>query len=268
MTSWRFLDTGARDGATNMAIDEALLLGVQRGSSRPTVRVYAWDPPTVSTGHSQRAEDELDLAACGRAGVGVVRRPTGGRAVLHAGELTYSVTGPSCVPPLGGTIMESYRAVALGLIAALRSLGVDAEFERVATEARGREGGASPPCFVSAGRFEIVVGGRKLVGSAQRRAEGAVLQHGSLLLDGTHAGLADLVHARNERERAVLRRSLESKTTDLSTILGRGVAFDEIAPAIRGGFGEAWGIELAEGPLTEPEMEEAQHLATGYELVA
>jgi lipoate-protein ligase A len=263
MESWRFLNTGFADGVTNMAIDEALLSGVERGESPPTVRVYAWDPPTVSTGHSQDLSRELDLASCARMGFGIVRRPTGGRAVLHAGELTYAVAAPSGGPPLGSTIQETYRAIAEALLAGLRALGVDADLERVGTEPSGRGGGASAPCFASSGRFEVVVGGRKLVGSAQRRAGRGVLQHGSLLIDGTHAEIADVM-AVDEAARGRVRDLLKAKTTDLSSVLGRAVSFDEVAAAIRAGFERAWGVELRDEGLRDTEREAVETLATGY----
>lgn len=264
MGGWRFLNTGFRDGATNMAIDEALLVGVERGTSRPTVRVYGWRPPAVSTGYSQDISRELDLAACKRAGVGVVRRPTGGRAVLHAGELTYSVVGRAGQPPLGSTIMETYLAVASALLAGLRELGVTAELARVPTEARRSAGGASPPCFVSSGRFEIVVGGRKLVGSAQRRVGRAVLQHGSLLMDDRHVRLAELLALPDDRARARVRRSLAAKTTDLRAILGGPLTFEKVARAVGNGFARAWRVDLDEEPLTDVERRAVEELATGY----
>lgn len=244
-----------------MAVDEAILAGVSEGSSPPTLRVYAWEPPTVSIGHSQRASTELDLEACRREGFGVVRRPTGGRAVLHAGELTYSVVGRSGEPPLGGTIAESYQAIANGLLLGLKELGVCAELAAVATAPRGR-GEVAPPCFVSAGRFEIVVAGRKLIGSAQRRLGAAVLQHGSLLTDGTHVQLADVLRVRKEVERAAIRRTLVSKTTNLAAILSRVLEFEELACAMRAGFERAWGITLGDGTLSERESEAAGRLTT------
>lgn len=247
-----------------MAVDEAILEGVDRGHSPPTLRVYAWEPPTVSTGHSQKASIELDLEACGRRGFGVVRRPTGGRAVLHAGELTYSVVGSSGEPPLGGSIAESYRAIANGLVLGLAELGVRAELAAVATAPKGR-GEAAPPCFVSAGRFEIVVAGRKLIGSAQRRSGAAVLQHGSLLTDGAHVQLADVLRVRNEADRAAIRRTLVSKTTDLAAILSRPVEFEELACAIRAGFERAWGFTFATGALSERESEAVRRLATEHD---
>ncbi len=264
MVSWRFLDTGHRDGAWNMAVDEALLLGVAAGSSPPTIRVFGWEPPTVSTGRSQDVAAELDLDACAGAGVGVVRRPTGGRAVFHAGELTYAVAAPAGAPPLGSSIMEDYRAIAEGLIEGLSILGVTADLATVATDPRGGEDGPSPPCFVSAGRYEIVVAGRKLVGSAQRRSSGAVLQHGSLLTDDTHLGLADLLRVRDESQRETIRRSLRAKTTDLASALGHPVEFDVVARAMRLGFERAWKLNLAHGTLDGAESEAAERLATEY----
>jgi len=264
MSSWRFLNSGFSDGVTNMAVDEAILEGVARGSSPPTLRVYAWKPPTVSTGHSQKASVELDLEACRKRGFGVVRRPTGGRAVLHAGELTYSVVGRSGEAPLGGSIAETYQAIAGGLLLGLMELEVSAELAPVATASRGR-GEVAPPCFVSAGRYEVVVAGRKLIGSAQRRVGAAVLQHGSLLTDATHVQLADVLRVRGEADRTAIRRTLASKTTDLATLLSRSVGFEEVACAMRAGFERAWGLTLRDDSLSERESEVARRLATGYD---
>lgn len=264
MSAWRFLNTGYRDGPANMSIDRALLEGVGRGTSPPTVRVFGWSPPTVSTGHAQDVSRELDLRACAEAGVGVVRRPTGGRAVLHAGELTYSVVGRTGEPPLGGSIMETYLAIAGAMVAGLAKLGVKGEIERVGSDGGAGRDEASPPCFASAGRFEIVVGGRKLVGSAQRRSGGVALQHGSLLIDGSHVGLVDLLRIASPERRSRVRESLILKTTDLTTILGRPVGFEDAAAAVRRGFEQEWGVELRPGTLLEAEEEASRVLATEY----
>jgi lipoate-protein ligase A len=264
MERWRFLNTGLLDGAMNMAVDEALLLGLARGTTPPTVRVFGWRPPTVSAGYSQDLSRELDLEACRRAGFGVVRRPTGGRAVLHAGELTYSVVGASGEPPLGSSILETYRAIAEALLASLAELGVNAELAEVGGGARAREPGAAPPCFASAGRLEVVVGGRKLIGSAQRRSGDAVLQHGSLLLDGTHAAIADVLRIPDAARRLALRRMLGERTTNLAAILGRTVEFAEVARAVAGGFRGAWRLDLTEAGLTQTESQSARRLATRY----
>jgi lipoate-protein ligase A len=264
MDAWRFLNTGPADGVTNMAVDEALLLGLNRGESPPTVRVYSWDPPTVSAGYSQDLERELDLSACAGRGFGVVRRPTGGRAVLHPGALTYAVVGPSGRPPLGATIMETYRAIADALLGSLVELGVRADLERVGNRPSGPGRGARAPCFMSSGRFEIVVEGRKLVGSAQRRLGRGVLQHGSLLIDGTHVEIADVLALDAEGDRSRLRGLLRARTTDLSTLLGRHVSFDEAAAAVKAGFERAWGLALRAEGLLDAEREAARSLATEY----
>lgn len=263
MRAWRFLDTGFQNGAENMAIDEALLRGVVEETTPPTVRVFGWAPPTVSTGHSQDVSRELDLEACGRAGFGVVRRPTGGRAVLHAGELTYSVVGRSGEEPLGGAIMETYLAISSALVEGLSLLGIDADLEQTSTPGRPRGEQATPPCFASAGRFEVVVGGRKLIGSAQRRMSGAVLQHGSLLIDASHTGIADVMRIETARRNGV-RRLLAERTTDLESLTGRAIRFQEVARAVKLGFERAWGIELESGSLSKVEEERASSLATDY----
>lgn len=183
--------------------------------------------------------------------------------MLHAGELTYSVVGPAGEAPLGATIMEAYEAIARALAAGLRRLGVEVELARVAAEPRRREG-ASPPCFASAGRHEIVVGGRKLIGSAQRRVGRGVLQHGSLLTDGTHERLADVMRIEDERRRETVRRVLREKTTHLSALLEHPVSFNEVADALRQGFEETWGLSLREACLTDGEREAAKTLATEY----
>lgn len=266
MSAWRVIDTGSRDGATNMAIDEALLRGVAAGTTPPTVRVFSWAPPAVSTGHSQSISRELDISACLRAGVGVVRRPTGGRAVLHAGELTYSVVGRAGEEPLGRTIMETYLAISRALLEGLALLGVRADLSQVGGAPGRVGGGAAPPCFASAVRFEIVVGGRKLVGSAQRRTGNAVLQHGSLLIDGTHADIADLLQI-PEGRRAEVRRLLRERTTNLETLLGRRPGLSEVADVMVRGFERAWGVSLQPGCLTGSEEEVASALATEYATV-
>lgn len=120
---WRLLKTGFADGATNMAIDEAILLAVAEGKAPPTLRFYGWEPPCLSIGYSQ-SMGEVDVDRCRKAGIGLVRRPTGGRAILHADELTYSVVAPQTEPRVAGGVIESYRRLSLGLVAGLRALSL------------------------------------------------------------------------------------------------------------------------------------------------
>lgn len=175
-TALRVLVHGPADAAWNMAVDEALL---DRPDSGWTLRFYRWRRPTISIGYAQRLAAAADQERAWRLGVDVVRRPTGGRAVLHADELTYALAAPADSTPLSGGIAASYRRIAAGLQAGLRLLGADVE---VARSGAAPSPGGKRPCFAARTRYEISVGGRKLVGSAQRRRNGRLLQHGSLLL--------------------------------------------------------------------------------------
>jgi lipoate-protein ligase A len=162
--------------AWNMAVDEVLLEAAAAGAW--TLRLYAWRRPTVSLGYAQRGREAFDAGAARRLGVGVVRRPTGGRAVLHADELTYALAAPTSAGPLAAGIGASYRLISSGLQAGLESLGAAVRLERSA----GAGAAARGPCFAARARFELTFAGRKMAGSAQRRRDRALLQHGSLLL--------------------------------------------------------------------------------------
>ena len=165
---WRFLDSGAADGATNMATDAALMAQARR-TGGGTFRVYAWDRPTLSLGRHERARDRFDPDRIAAHGVGVVRRPTGGRALLHDGEVTYSVTAPVGSLSLG----ESYAVINALLLDALARLGVRATVAAAARRPLRPEGAA---CFAEPSDGELTVGGAKLVGSAQLREDGALLE--------------------------------------------------------------------------------------------
>src|SRR5438270_1203016 len=188
--TWRLLVTEPSDGATNMAVDEAVWLGRRAGASPPTVRFFAWAPPTVSLGYGQPLDRHVDVAACRHLGVGIVRRLTGGSAIYHDGperELTYSVV--AAADDVGGgarDLLHSYQWIGRALAGGLRTLGAPVEMVGVA---RGDE--PTPAfCFARTGSCELEVGGRKLVGSAQRRYGGTFLQHGSILLGVDAARLA------------------------------------------------------------------------------
>ena len=182
MTSaWRFLDTGRGDAAYNMAVDEALLLSHEAGQSPPTLRVYTWSSPTLSFGYAQNVEKEVDTAACREHGVVTIRRPTGGRAVLHDEEATYSVVMPLRLGGREAGITEHYRRIGLALEAALRHAGLPVSLERPSVLAAAPRP-ASPACFAAISRYELSATGRKLVGSAQKRGRQSLLQHGSIPL--------------------------------------------------------------------------------------
>lgn len=182
MTSaWRFLDTGCGDAAYNMAVDEALLLSHEAGQSPPTLRVYTWSSPTLSLGYAQSIEKEVDTTACREHGVTPIRRPTGGRAVLHDDEATYSIVMPLRLDGREASITEHYRRIGLALEAALRRAGLAVTLERPSVLAAAPRP-ASPACFAALSRYELSATGRKLVGSAQKRGRRSLLQHGSIPL--------------------------------------------------------------------------------------
>lgn len=229
----------------NMETDERLALGLAAGEGMPTVRVYAWQPWAVSLGWNQSL-DEIETDRARGDGLDIIRRPTGGRAVLHATELTYSVVMEAGDRNVG----ELYRMISEGLLRGIRNLGVDARLEaRGETVSRDRDG-RSAACFVATARSEIVVAGRKLVGSAQRRygvpgRSDVVLQHGSLLLDDDHLRIVDYLRMPEDRKEA-LREELMRRSTDVAAVLGRPVSFAEAADAVRRGFEEAWGVTFGD----------------------
>lgn len=242
--TWRLIVDGEADGATNMAVDEAILNAVIDGISLPTLRFYAWSPPCLSLGRSQGLA-EADLAACRAAGVDVVRRPTGGRSILHTDELTYSIALLQTDARTEGGVVEGYRRLSEGLLAGLRRLGVDA------TQAAGQRTPGSemtPVCFETPSDYEITVAGRKLVGSAQWRARGGVLQQGTLPLCGDLARIVDYL-AFSDAEQTAQRRRLYLKALALEEATGTVLSFDRVAQALAEGFAQALNLTLAPGEL-------------------
>jgi len=247
--TWRLLETGWSDGATNMAVDEAIMLAVAAGKVPPTLRFYGWSPPCVSIGYAQDLRSEVDLDACRRSGYTWVRRPTGGRAVLHIDELTYSVIAPLGEPRVAGDILTSYRRLSRGLVAGLNRLGCQA----IQAEPESRRGGSeSAACFEVPSPYEILVSGAKLVGSAQARRRRVVLQHGALPLKGDVGRICDVLRL-PKPDRETLRAELRQKAVSLEMALGRMVSFAECVAALRIGFAQALNLTLAPGELIADE---------------
>jgi lipoate-protein ligase A len=261
IASWRLLRTGVHDGVTNMAIDEAILNGIADGDSPPTLRFYGWEPPCVSIGYAQSMRREIDLEACQVLGYTWVRRPTGGRAVLHIDELTYSITAPQDDPRVEGDIVTSYRRLSQGLVAGLRRLGCTATQAIVQPDAKPDK--ASAACFVLPSHYEVTALGRKLVGSAQVRKRGVVLQHGALPLKGDVARLAEVLIL-SPVERRTLRDKLSRRAIALDEVLGHCATWDEIAEALACGFAEALGLTLEPGDLSPSELSTATRLQARY----
>jgi lipoyl(octanoyl) transferase len=253
---FQFLDSGYRTAAENMAVDEILARGVGAGKYLPTLRVYAWRPNAISLGFHQNI-DEFDLAAIGENGLQIVRRPTGGRAILHADELTYSIT--MSAEPMGPR--EIYRWINIGLLRGLETMGINATLARADDPFRSLyRRPDSIPCFASSARSEIQVNGRKLIGSAQRRYGNAILQHGSLLLDSGHRMIVRYLAAHLDAHRKQMETTLLEKTTDARMILGRSVSYEEAAAALRKGFSEALGISFHDVESRTLELQQSELL--------
>lgn len=248
---WRFVSSGPLSGAENMALDEAMLEAHAAGETPPTLRVYGWQPPAVSLGRFQRAEASVDLRACRALAIDVVRRPTGGRAILHTrDEVTFSLVVSAA--RLGTTgVMDAYRALSRGIIAALRSLGLEAglvERDAPASPAAAQD----PACFAVKARCDLVVGSAKLVGSAQVQRNGAILQQNSLPL---RLSLADW-------RRVFPRSSQAPEAVGLCDAAGRPVAWDEVAQALRDGFASAFAVRFDPCYPTEAELARARDRTT------
>ena len=274
---WRLICGDRLDGPWNMAVDEALLESVIAGGE-PVLRLYTWAPATLSVGVNQPIR-EIDRDACEAHGFGLVRRITGGRAVLHQHELTYSVIAQENDPRVSGGVLESYRKISAALVDGLRALGVEVSlslFDRdlhrtLAAERRQRdlglgdalevEGGHGAVCFEATSAYEITAGGKKLVGSAQARRGGAILQHGSILLDIDWEAWASAFTYASEagRERAL--GKLPSRMTSMKQELGRDISPAELAETLASSFERRLKIGLAAAPLRDDEYQVARRLA-------
>ena len=256
MTAFRLLVTEPLDGAFNMALDEALLLGRLANAAPPTLRFFAWRPPTISLGYGQPLDHRIDGAAASALGIGLVRRPTGGSAILHEGpdlELTYSVV--ACAGDFDGAadLLETYRWIGAALAAGIRRLGAPVEMVPV----QPSDPTAMPTfCFARTGSYELEIAGLKVVGSAQRRQGAGFLQHGSVMLGAAPERLRRVFPGTS----GPTERDPLAGMTTLEAVLGRRPGFDETMTALAEGFREVHALELSPGGLAVPEMERAETL--------
>jgi lipoate-protein ligase A len=233
-----------------MAVDEAILRAVAAGSAPPSLRFYAWHPATLSLGRAQKVAD-VDGRALLAAGYGLVRRPTGGKAILHVDELTYGVVAPQSEPRVAGALTESYRRISAGLVRGLEYLGVaNPAADRRTNDAAPK----GPVCFEVPSDYEITSSGRKLVGSAQMRSDGVVLQHGAIPLYGDITRICAVLAARPDPRR------VKARATTVQEAMARFVTWDEAFEAMVLGFSEALNLRLVPGELTSEERKWADQL--------
>jgi len=257
MDTWRLLLTPPARGAWNMAVDEALLEAVGRGDSLSTLRLYQWQPPCLSLGYAQPFSD-VDIPRLKKRGWELVRRLTGGRAILHTDELTYAVIAPAHEPRLAGALLESYNRLAGALLVALRLLGLPVEMQE--RSAASRAGNINPVCFEVPSSYEITIGGKKLVGSAQARRKEGILQHGSLPLNGDLARITQALVFPDEASRTRAAERLLARAATVESVLGRPVSWEDAARAFITAFGDTLELDLQPLDLTRAEKERSGEL--------
>jgi len=263
MEQWRFIMSDAMSPDMNMAVDEAILTAHSEGKVPPTVRFYTWNPATLSIGYFQKSEKEIDTEEVAKRGIGFVRRPTGGRAVLHDKELTYSVIVSEKHPQMPSSVTEAYKVISLGLLYGFQALGLKAEMVSLASEEE-KEKYSSPgssACFDSPSWYELVVEGKKVAGSAQTRQKGVILQHGSILLDMDVELLFSLLKFPSDRVKQRMIDSFRQKAVTINDVSPTPVSLQEAVAAFRKGFASGLGIELVEQGLTDEEWKMAEQLA-------
>ena len=256
MNTWRLISTPPAPGAWNMAVDESILESIGRGASLPTLRLYTWTPACLSLGVVQPFAD-VDTARLRSRGWDVVRRITGGRAILHTDELTYSVIGPAENPILAGSVLESYSRLAKALLRAVQELGMSVEMKEGKADESGK---SNPVCFEVPSTYEITVYGKKLIGSAQARRKEGVLQHGSLPLFGDLTRITEALTFADESAREDAAMRLLSRAATVESALGIAVNWDDAAEAFIHAFESELGIQFERGELTQEEMVRAEEL--------
>lgn len=240
-----------------MAVDESILESIGRGASLPTLRLYAWTPACLSLGVAQPFAD-VDTVRLRARGWDVVRRITGGRAILHTDELTYSVIGPADNPILAGSVLESYSRLAKALLHAVQDLGMSVEMKEGKADESGK---SNPVCFEVPSTYEITAeGGKKLIGSAQARRKEGVLQHGSLPLFGDLTRITDALAFADESARADASARLLARAATVESALSMVVAWDDAARAMVRAFEAVLGIQFERGELSKKEISRADDL--------
>jgi len=266
---WRLIKDNYHTGFMNMAIDEAIMIAHREGLVPPTIRFYQWSPPAVSLGYFQDLQKEIDVDVCQDMGIDIVRRPTGGKAVLHDKELTYSFIIKENHPLVNDSILETYKKISGGIIRGLSYLGIIAELvplrEKLKSSSSGNEIKSKIPhldiksiCFSVPSQYEVQVEGKKIVGSAQVRKREIVLQHGSLLIKLEKDKLFSVFNFPSSQIRERLKTRF--KATSLEEILKRKINFSELSEILPRGFEDEFGVKLTKGKLTEQEEKISKEL--------
>ncbi|WP_416827193.1 lipoate--protein ligase family protein [Ectobacillus polymachus] len=261
--TWNYIYSGACSPAFNMALDECLLNWQSEQKMAPTIRFYEWDVPTLSIGYFQHVKKEINIEEVNRKGFGFVRRPTGGRSVLHDRELTYSVIVREDHPNMPKTVTEAYRVISQGLLEGFQALGLQAYFAVPQTqkELDDLKNPRSSVCFDASSWYEIVVEGRKIAGSAQTRQKGVILQHGSIPLEIDLDTLYDLFIFPNDRIKNRMKQMFSSKAVALREITNTTFTMQQLIQAFNVGFEKGLDINLEPYELSRQQLQEVENLA-------
>lgn len=247
MSTFRLIKDKPASGAWNMAVDEAIFESVCRGDSLPTVRLYAWEPACLSLGYSQSASD-VDEKRLDAEGWHWVRRLTGGKAILHVDEITYSIMAPIDHPLVSGTLLESYLRIATGLLEALKLMGINGEVNEDPIPMNSMQTG--PICFEVPSAYEITFLGKKVLGSAQARRATGVLQHGTLPLEGDLGRITQVLVFNDPIEKQMALTSLLEHATTVETILKKKVNWEKSARFLETGFARKLGMSFEPGQIS------------------
>lgn len=260
MRQWRvIIEPDFQNGPNNMAIDGAILESVAKGLQPPTLRLYGWRPMCLSLGYGQRTRDS-NMSRLQAHGWHLVRRPTGGKAILHGDELTYSLSLPLAHPLAAASVIESYRRISRGLLQTLWNLGLRAASEHQAGGHQGQTQG--PVCFDISSPYEITVNQRKVIGSAQLRRRGGLLQHGTIPLSGDIARICDVLNFDSPQAGQLHKQKLRRRAATLADVLGHPPAWAEAAAALERGFCQAFQLEMTRGRLSDDEERRREALLT------
>ncbi len=259
---WRFLVTGKNNAFFNMALDEALLFLCLEQKLPPTLRLYQWEPRSVSVGYSQKIKEAVDLNLCENKKIDVVRRITGGRAVLHGDDLTYSLcSSKEHYKILGEGVKNTYEKISLAFLFALEHFHIKGSWTKVERKNKNEfnEYKMKAPCFLSSSRYEIAVNGKKLIGSAQRRFKDGFIQQGSILLRRGEVDLAELSPHKEQKE--IIKKSLKKSSIPLEEVMGKNrqdasqFSLDKLTFAIKAGFENFFSVKLLQKELTKKELD-------------
>lgn len=242
-----------------MALDETILEAVSEGHAPPTLRLYRWHPPCLSLGHAQPISD-VDQGRLDTLGWDLVRRPTGGRAILHTDELTYSIIGLEADPLFVGGVLESYKQISQALLHALKELGLQVEVHPDSIQPEDQR--ENPICFQVPSVYEITASGKKIIGSAQLRRKKTILQHGSIPLKGDITRICEVLSFRNEKSRNQAFESLRKQAGTIGGLLGSEISWEQAADTLVDGFTQALGMQLTLGEITPSELERAELIFT------